>query len=43
MVDKDGAVALLVADDSLEGTAAAVVLVTNDGRTIAKQSTIVGG
>ena len=42
-VGKDGSVALLVGDDSLEGTAAAVVLVTNDGRTIAKQSTMVGG
>lgn len=41
-VGKDGSVALLVGDDSLEGTAAAVVLVTNDGRTIAKQSTMVG-
>lgn len=42
-VGNDGSVALLVADDSLEGMAAAVVLVTNDGRTIAKQSTMVGG
>ncbi len=42
-VGKDGSVALLVGDDSLEGMAAAVVLVTNDGRTIAKQSTMVGG
>jgi len=42
-VGKDGSVALLVGDDSLEGTAAAVVLVTNDGRTIAKKSTMVGG
>ena len=41
-VGEDGSVALLVRDDSLEGTAAAVVLVTNDGRTIAKKSTMVG-
>ena len=42
-VGEDGSVALLVGDDSLEGTAAAVVRVTNDGSTIAKQSTLVGG
>ncbi|MFH1749166.1 MAG: BREX-1 system phosphatase PglZ type B [Planctomycetota bacterium] len=42
-VGKDGSVALFVEDDSLEGTAAAVVLVTTDGRTIVKQSTMVGG
>ena len=42
-VDAGGAASLLVADDALEGTSAAVVVLDADGQVLARQSTIVGG
>ena len=42
-VDTKGAASLLVADDGLEGTPAAVVVLDATGHAIAKQSTIIGG
>ena len=42
-VDADGAVSLLVADDDLEGTPAAVVVLDSGGQVIARQSTMIGG
>ena len=42
-VDDRGAASMLVADDALEGTSAAVVVLDANGHVIAKQSTIVGG
>ena len=42
-VDSDGVVSLLVADDDLEGTPAAVVVLDSGGQVIARQSTMVGG
>ena len=42
-LDDDGKVALLVADDSLEGTAVSLVIVDATGRVICKQATTVGG
>ena len=42
-VDTEGAASLLVVDDEMEGTPAAVVVLDPGGRIIAKQSTIIGG
>ena len=42
-VDPKGAASFLVADDELEGTPAAVVVLDASGHAIAKQPTIVGG
>ena len=42
-VDAKGAASLLVADDELEGTPAAVVVLDASGHAIAKQPTIIGG
>ena len=42
-LDEDGAVSLLVADDSLEGATAAVVVLDANGQAVARRSTIVGG
>ena len=42
-VDTGGAASLLVADDDLEGTPAAIVILDPGGRVIARQSTIIGG
>ena len=42
-VDADGAVSLLVADDDLEGTPAAVVVLDSGGQVVARQSTMIGG
>ena len=42
-VDDQGAASMLVADDTLEGAPAAVVVLDADGRVIARQSTIIGG
>ena len=42
-VDAEGAASLLVADDDLEGTPAAVVVLDASDQVIARQSTIIGG
>ncbi len=42
-VDGDGAASLLVGDDGLEGTTAAVVVLDAGGHVLAQQSTIIGG
>ena len=42
-VDAEGAASLLVADDELEGTPAAVVVLGTGNQVIARQSTIIGG
>jgi len=42
-LDADGKAALLVADDSLEGTMASLVIVDADGRVVCKEATTVGG
>jgi len=42
-VDVDGKAALLVADDSLEGTMASLVVIDASGRVICKEATTVGG
>ena len=42
-LDADGKAALLVADDSLEGTMASLVVVDASGRVICKEATTVGG
>ncbi len=42
-VDAQGATSLLVADDELEGTPAAVVVLDASGHVIVKQPTIIGG
>jgi hypothetical protein len=42
-LDADGKAALLVADDSLEGTAVSLVIVDASGRVVSKQATTVGG
>ncbi len=42
-VDIEGKVALLVADDSLEGMMASLVIVDRSGRILAKEATTVGG
>lgn len=42
-VDAEGAASLLVADDGLEGTPAAVIVLDAKGHAIAKQPTIIGG
>lgn len=42
-VDADGKVALLVADDALEGTVVSLVIVDASGRVICRQNTTVGG
>jgi hypothetical protein len=42
-LDADGKAALLVADDSLEGTMASLVIVDASGRVVCKQATTVGG
>ena len=43
LADDEGTVSLLVADDGLKGTPAAVVVVDAGGHIIAKQPTIIGG
>ncbi len=42
-LDADGRAALLVADDSLEGTMASLVILDASGRVICKEATTVGG
>ena len=42
-VDAEGTASLLVADDELEGTPAAVVVLDTGNQVIARQSTIIGG
>jgi hypothetical protein len=42
-LDADGRAALLVADDSLEGTMVSLVIVDASGRVIRKEATTVGG
>jgi hypothetical protein len=42
-VDADGKAALLVADDSLEGTMVSLVIVDSTGRVVSKEPTTVGG
>lgn len=42
-VDAEGAASLLVPDDALEGTPAAVVVLDPVGQIVARQSTIIGG
>ena len=42
-LDASGAASLLVADESLESTTAAVVVLDANGQVVARQSTIVGG
>ncbi|MCL5279437.1 MAG: BREX-1 system phosphatase PglZ type B [Planctomycetes bacterium] len=42
-VDADGKAALLVADDSLEGTMVSLVIVDSSGRVVSKEPTTVGG
>ena len=42
-MDDKGAASLLVADDELEGTPAAVVVLDAGGHVITKQPTIIGG
>lgn len=42
-LDADGKAALLVADDSLEGTMASLVVVDASGRVVCKEATTVGG
>ena len=42
-VDAEGTASLLVADDELQGTPAAVVILDTGGQVIARQSTIIGG
>ena len=42
-VDSNGAASLLVDDDELEGTTAAIVVLDAGGHVIAQQSTIIGG
>ncbi len=42
-VDSEGSASLLVADDELEGTPAAVVVLKASGHVIVKQPTIIGG
>ena len=42
-LDDNGAASLLVANDDLEGTTAAVVVLNANGQVVARQSTIVGG
>lgn len=42
-VDAEGKAALLVADDSLEGTMASLVVVDASGRVVCKEATTVGG
>ncbi len=43
ILDADGKAALLVADDSLEGTMVSLVILDASGRVICKQATAVGG
>lgn len=42
-VSDEGAVSLLVVDDGLEGTSAAIVVLDANGQVVARQSTIIGG
>lgn len=42
-LDADGKVAMLVADDSLEGTTVSLVIVDATGRVVSKEATTVGG
>lgn len=42
-LDSDGKTALLVADDSLEGTTVSLVIIDSSGRVVSKQATTVGG
>jgi hypothetical protein len=42
-LDADGRAALLVADDSLQGTMASLVIVDASGRVVCKEATTVGG
>ena len=42
-LDADGKAALLVADDSLEGTTVSLVIVDASGRVVCKEATTVGG
>ena len=42
-LDADGKAALLIADDSLQGTMASVVIVDASGRVVCKEATTVGG
>ncbi|MGI6418745.1 MAG: BREX-1 system phosphatase PglZ type B [Thermoguttaceae bacterium] len=42
-LDSNGKTALLVADDSLEGTTVSLVIIDSSGRVVSKQATTVGG
>jgi hypothetical protein len=42
-LDADGKAALLVADESLEGTMVSLVILNESGRVVCKQATTVGG
>jgi hypothetical protein len=42
-LDADGKAALLVPDDSLEGTTVSLVIVDASGRVVCKEATTVGG
>ncbi len=42
-LDADGRAALLVADDSLQGTMASIVIIDTHGRVVCKEATTVGG
>jgi hypothetical protein len=42
-LDIDGKVALLVADDSLEGTTVSLVIVDSSGRVVSREATTIGG
>jgi hypothetical protein len=43
VLDADGKAALLVADESLQGTMASLVIIDTSGRVVCKEATTVGG